>query len=306
MSLPDQSALRPRPCLGRKATVLAAALALALVAGPALAATGGAAPPGYPASAEARDVLPWLVAHTSVRPGAVIVISPQAVVSLDRVTRGADKTAPIAATVREELIDARLAERLHVRSTRLELDLDCAASLYRVRENTRFTLPDLKGDAVKKPAGDLWARLEDGTALFKVASVACAPGKAGPEEKTASPPVSSQAPAPARVSPGPPLPKAETPHPSPAPTGASQAVARAGPSFKVLLGSYSIEGNAHAAVADLTRGFPEPIKGRDVVVRKTSVKGKDYFAVAVLGFAARTDASAFCKAVHADDCLIRH
>jgi len=302
MSLSDQSAVFPHPGPTRKGMrtrLAAAALVAALGAGsPTLAAAPSSALPGYPASAEAREVLPWLAAHTSVRASDIVIISPQAVVSLDRVTRAADGAAPIEATVREELIDAALAERLHVRSTRVEVELDCGASIFRVRENTRFTLPDLKGDAVKRPATDDWARLEDGTAMFRVAHAACAT-KAGTETASAS--ASPQTPAPAKLSP-----TAPASNPEPArPAGTSQAVA-SGPSFKVWLGSYSTEGNAHAAVAGLTSGFPEPTKGRDVVVRKTSVRGKDYFAVAVLGFAVRTDASAFCKAVHADDCLIRH
>ena len=256
------------------------------------------APPGYPASAEQRDVLAWLSANTSVRPGDIVVVSPQAVVSLDGVARGADKTAPIDVIVREELIDAGLAERTHARSTRVQVQLDCAASMFRIRESTRFALPDLKGDAVNKPSSASWTRLEDGTAMVKVAHAACVNGDV--QMASASAPAPKAAPAVIKAAP-PPAPAALAPAVAPRP-GSTE------PSFWILLGSYSNKDNAHVAVTRLTRGFPGPIKGRDVVVHKTSVKGRDVFFVAVEGFPQRADASGFCKAVHAapDDCLIHH
>ena len=341
MTLPDQSAALPSD---QPVRTRLAAIALAIIAGllcsPASAADAvSSGPPGYPASGERGDVLTWLSAHTSVRPGDVVVISPQAVVSLDGVTRTADKTAPIDAIVREELIDVALAERTHARSTRVLVQLDCAASMFRIRENARFALPDLKGDAVKKTSTADWTRLEDGTVMVQVAHAACATGAPVPVVQAASgvtpPPVSKALASPATTT------KAEAPRMS-APTVASNAAApapkisaaatlakadapRAGappaptpavasrpspsePSYWILLGSYSNKDNAHVAVARLTRGNPGPVKGRDVVVHKASVNGREYFFVAVEGFAQRADASGFCKAVHAapEACLIHH
>ncbi len=329
MSLPDQSVPSPPvpsrsgPAPGDMRARLAAIAVAALVgiaAGrPALAAEDGVTDPapGYPASAATRDVMPWLASHTSVRAADIIAISPQAVVSLDGVIRGSDKSAPIAATVREELIDPGMAERLHARSTRVQVELDCAASLFRIRENTRFTLPDLKGGAEMRPSTDAWSPLEEGTTLFRVAHTACGTRPAHVQAASAPPPEAIPAPAapPAKASPPQALAKAEPPpQPTPPPPPAQPAraaiapAASSGPAFKVLLGSYSTEGNAHVAVAALNRSFPEPMKGRDVVVRKALVNGKDYFAVAVQGFVQHADASEFCKAIHAtpDACLIRH
>ncbi len=313
MSLPIQSAA---------IAVIAFSAAAVLGSGsPACADTAASLPPGFPASSEDRDVLTWLAAHTSVRPADVVVISPQAVVSMEGVTRGADKAAPIDAVVREELIDAALAERTHARSTRVNVELDCAASLFRIRESTRFTLPDLKGAAVMKASAGGWTHLQDGTVMLSVAHTACGTGAAPPAPAMASVPNPAPTPAPLQ---------ARAPAPAPAPVvkpsttvaaaspEAPRPVAAAAPAktspppsseptYWILLGSYSNTGNAHVAVAKLTRGYPGPVKGRDVVVRKTSVNGRDYFFVAVQGFRQRADASGFCKAVQAapEDCLIR-
>ena len=314
MILPDQSAALPsdQPVRAHLAAIALVVMASLLCpSAPAAAADAvSSAPPGYPASGERGDVLAWLSAHTSVRPGDVVVISPQAVVSLD-VTRGADKTAPIDAIVREELIDAGLAERTHARSTRVQVQLDCAASMFRILENTRFALPDLKGDAVKKTSAAGWTGLQDGTVMESVAHAACGPVAAGPVVQTAAAP--APAPAPKTVPAAATVIKAEAPHPAspPAPAPSPAAASRAGPtepSYWILLGSYSNKDNAHVAVARLTRGFPGPIKGRDVIVHKALVNGRDYFFVAVEGFSQRADASGFCKAVHAapDACLIHH
>ena len=310
----------------QSAAIAVIALSVASVLGsgsPARADGAASAAPGFPASTEDRDVLTWLAAHTSVRPADVVVISPQAVVSMEGVTRGADKAAPIDAVVREELIDAALAERTHARSTRVKVELDCAASLFRIRESARFTLPDLKGAAVMKASAGGWTHLEDGTVMLSVAHTACGNGAAPPVVSNVVPRAPAKAPAAtpvqARAATPAPAPVAktsttvatarpETPRPiaaaTPAKTSPSPSVE---PTYWILLGSYSSTGNAHVAVTKLTRGYPGPVKGRDVVVRKTSVNGRDYFFVAVQGFQQKADASGFCKAVQAApaDCLIR-
>ncbi len=309
MSLSDQSAATPF-AHGPKVAACAFAAVCSGWTGQATAEPVAIAAPAFPATAAAHDVLPWLAGHTSVRAGDIVVISPQAVVSLDRVAHGSDRTAPIVATVREELIDAALAERLHARSTRVDVELDCAAGVFRIRENTRFPLPDLKGDPVQRTPSADWTRLEDGTVMFSVAHAACGTGGPGSGAQLTS--VTAPASAPMAVSPVPAAARNETPRaPPPASPSATASAAKAsapGASFRVQLGSYSSAANAHVAVAELTRGHPGPIKGRDVVVHKMSVKGRDYFFVAVEGFAQRADASGFCKSVHAapDACLIRH
>ena len=87
--------------------------AAASFAAPASAAAGDPVDvePGYPASTAARDVMPWLAAHTSTRPGDIVAITPEAVVILDGINRGADVAAPALAIVREEVIDPAIAAR---------------------------------------------------------------------------------------------------------------------------------------------------------------------------------------------------
>ena len=271
----------PRSHMGRNVLRLPLA-AVALAAMSAFAATGQAAgavradsAPGYPVSTEESDVRTWIAAHTSVRPGDILVIAPGVVVALERVARAADAAAPVRITVHEELVDARLAEQAHIRSARIEIEVGCATGLTRIAGQTKFTLPDLKGDALSGGAAADWTRSGDGTPMQRIAKAACGEG-AG----TGSRPASS----------------AEAPHPG-----------AAGPSFEVLLGSYSTDANAHAAVASLVRNFPEPMQGREAIVHKAIAKGRDYFLVTVGGFGRRADAGSFCKAVHAApaDCLIR-
>jgi hypothetical protein len=328
MSLPERNAAL------RISAPTALALAAALgVVGPACAAVPAA---GYPASAQERDVLPWLSAHTSAHPGDVVALTPQAVVALDAVTHEPDQANLVDAAVREELIDAPLADHLHARSARIEVQVNCATGFYRIQQSTRFVLPDLKGDAVSTPMeGAGWTEPDPGTPMLKVARAACAKamaaqsgaaGSAEPGAPAPAPPAAAPAQASAATSSAPsaPTPPPEVPPPAPvkdtatsappkpaaqhvSPAASASASTPAGPMFEVHLGSYSTEANAHTAIAQLTRGFASPMQGHEAVVRKIPVGGRDLFLVTVQGFQEHADAASFCKAVHAApaDCLIR-
>ncbi len=307
-----------RPVMNPSTRSIAALAAVGLAAGwiCAPAAAAPAAPPDYPASAKAADVTPWLAAHTSLRQTDVIDITPEAVVALEGVKRGGETDAPALAVVREEIIDPKLAARLFTRSARLQVQLDCVKGAYRIQDRTRFTLPDLRGAQVKTASaapGD-WKPAGDGSVMAKVVHVACARPPSAPLPAAATVPIQPPIPIPIPA-PG----AAEPPHPQPASSPPPPAVvavvakparvpsAPAAAAFTVQLGSYSSAERAHQAAADLSRDFPKPMLGRAYSVRQASAKGRDYFLLTVGGFSGRSDAAAFCKAVHAEPsgCIIR-
>jgi cell division septation protein DedD len=230
-----------------------------------------------------------------------VVIAPQAVVAMTGLARGADATAPATATIHEEMIDPVLAGKMRARSARVEVEVRCTAGLFRIRSSKRFALPDLLGAITDGVPSD-WARVEDGTPMQLVAKAMCAPAAVAatgvvppPAAPIAVPPTF----APAAVG---------TAAPAPAPTtSAAPPAPRTGPAFRVQLGSFQVEDNAHSAVKNLATRYPGAMSGRSSSIGKMTVAGKSYFVVTIKGFTGHADAAGFCRTIHAApaDCIIR-
>jgi hypothetical protein len=118
-------------------------------------------------------------------------------------------------------------------------------------------------------------------------------------------------PAAAPTAPSPPKPAPAAPPPEPKPVAvAAAAPAKPAPAptpFRVQLGTYSTAENAKRAGADLKRDHAKAMGGYETLVDQSSGAGRGYFLLWVKGFAARADASAFCKAVDVapGGCIIR-
>ena len=75
----------------------------------------------------------------------------------------------------------------------------------------------------------------------------------------------------------------------------------------MVLGSFSVAGNAQAAADRLDHGFAEALAGRRPVIHPTNVGGRAYSVVTVAAFASANEASDFCGRIRPSklECAVR-
>ena len=242
----------------------------------AMTSLAHAAPsPDFPSSPAEADVLRLVGARTSITRASILAIDPRAVIALERETARADRQGVVSAEVREELIGADVAAKAQARSVLISLELDCAARRFRVLGRTLFVLPDLQGTARNEAGSQAWAAVEEAAPIGKAWRAGCDAGFTFPYAT-----------------------------PLRAPTAASPA----GPgAYQVVLGSFSVAGNAQAAADRLDHGFGEALQGRRPAIRPTTVGGRAYSVVSVGAFATADEASAFCGRIRPSklECAVR-
>ena len=231
---------------------------LALLAGgvlglfpPAAMAAGPPAPAAdYPASDRAEDVLKWTTAATSIKPAAVLAVTPQLVAALDKVQMAGEGL--VLASLREEVVDPLFAQKADGRSLTTNVEFDCRARRFRFMGEVTYPRPNLQGSPRYTDQSDGWAQVrEDGiigrlfaTVCPKPAVVVAAsapvatPAPAAPASSPASLPVSAP-PAPAVIrtaaltTPAPAAkPSPATPPPAAAPPFGQRAAAVTAPAMK--------------------------------------------------------------------------
>jgi len=278
-----------------------------LIGGAALAQAVG----DFPASTSEADILHWVAARTSIPRASILMLEPNAVVSLaSRSPPGAQGT-PAHAEVREELIgpDAK------TRSALFSVDLDCAGHRFRIVQRRTFPLPDLQGEGQVNPQPAPWTEVAEGAPVAKAWAAVCTSGFVFPfaGQQTASAATVVQGPiptAPSAIAPvakaaAPPAPRAPVrklaaassppaPKPSPPPEAAASPVA--GGPFEAVLGAYTVKDNAVAASAKLDKVLSAEMAGHRKSLVAATVKGQAYTVLTVSGFANPTDAADFCRA----------
>ena len=268
--------------LGNRARRLAAWLTgAAMLSGVGLA-HAAPVPGDFPSSAGETDVLRWVGSRTSINRAAILAIDPRAVIALERETAAADRPGVVSAEIREELIGTDVAGRAEARSVLISLELDCGARRFRILGRTLFTLPDLQGTARNEAGNQAWTAVDERAPIGKAWRAGCdtsfAFPYAGPRLQPAS------APALARV---------------PSATLAG--------SYQVVLGSFTVAGNAQAAADRLDHGFADALAGRRPRIRPTTISGRSYSVVSVATFASAGEASDFCGRIRLSklECAVR-
>ena len=234
-----------------------------------------APPPDFPSSSAEADVLRWLGARTSITRASILAIDPRAVIALERETARADREGVVSAEVREELIGADVAAKAQARSVLISLELDCGARRFRVLGRTLFALPDLQGTARNEAGSQAWAQVEETAPIGKAWRAGC--------DRSFTFPYASAS-------------RVQT---AAAPAG--------GGAYQVVLGSFSVAGNAQAAADRLDHGFTDALAGRRPAIHPTNVGGRAYSVVTVAAFASANEASDFCGRIRPSklECAVR-
>ncbi len=239
------------------------------------------AAPDFPASSGEADILRWVSARTSIARGAILAVSPQAVIALERET-GAGQGI-ISAEVREELIGADVASKAQARSVLISLELDCSARRFRILGRTLFGLPDLQGTARNEAGLQTWTTVEPAAPIGKAWQAGCDTGFVFPYAG----PGRVQTAAASRV--------------------AATPAAPAEGAYQVVLGSFTVAGNAQVAADRLDHGFADALAGRRPRIRPATIGGKAYSVVTVAAFASAGEASDFCGRIRTSklECSVR-
>lgn len=252
----------------------------------------------FPAAGDARSILQWLTANTSMNPAKVILAGPGSVVA---VTRADPPGAIRTALLRAEVIDPNLAVAGGYLSWAGEIEIDCQAPRYRYMELLRFPERDLLDIPKGAPSGE-WSRPAPSSDEGRIVSALCddrfrgpygfpvAAGKAGPAVTPSDLP--------------PQTPPAPTPEAAPSPMPRRSAVADG--DFTVQVASVSDREQALRLLRNLLEG-PLRARGLTSSVRQTAVDGRVFYRALLSGFASRTDAAAVCADLKGQgvDCFVR-
>jgi hypothetical protein len=313
------------------------ALALALISGPSAAlaqapAQGPATPPlTFPTSLEHGVLADWLRRETDLPPGAVVAISPLAVVAIVQ-TRPMASPEGFEVSVRAETIDAGFSRQEGIASWNATMKLACADRTFSMGEVTAHAARNLKGET--KPiqtalAG--WNPVTPGTMQGQIWSARCG-GDFTPPLAEPSRPAAQAAPSPPVAAPPRPEPApAASPKPNPAPTVAApprhETVAPpaaapkppspatkptpkpsgpARPSSAQVLSAPSSDEAARALTRLKTR-FASEMSGLSTSIVPVLADGKPRYRAVVSGFHDPAEAMAFCAKITAagGKCLAR-
>ena len=91
-------------------------------------------------------------------------------------------------------------------------------------------------------------------------------------------------------------------------TAASKLPAATGAgAYQVVVGSFTVAGNAQVAADRLDHGFAEALAGRRPRIRPATIGGKAYSVVTVAAFASAGEASDFCGRIKSSklECSVR-
>ena len=306
-------------------------MALALLVG---AGAGGAAEPAQ------KPLIDGFVAHSGLPRSAVVSVKPEIVVAIH--DRDALKPADGAQKVRlqGEAADEEMAERLGYRSMRSSVEINCETRRDRVVEMEVFPQHDLKGPGQKRPVPGGWVQPSEDAYLADVIRTVCrAPRPAAAEvvaqvatetpqlrpalDTATKPSPRPAASAPARAAKAVPPPlilaRSEPPGPAPArsdppaprlmavvaPAPASPSPARTPtPTLQAQVGALSSEAAARRALDKLSPTLPRGLSTR---VETATVGGRTYYRAMITGFAALSQAQAFCveQRSRAAPCMVR-
>jgi hypothetical protein len=151
---------------GRLMLLAGAAMALA----PALAMAAG--PPDFPASTSTEDVTKWAASATSIKPGAILAMTPQLVAALDKAQPAGEGL--VVATMREELIDKSFAARAEGRSLTTNIEFNCPGRQFRFMGEVTYPQPNLQGAPRYTEQAEGWYAVVDGGIIGKLFNTVCA------------------------------------------------------------------------------------------------------------------------------------
>jgi hypothetical protein len=315
---------------------LACALTLAAICGPAaaFAQTSAVETPAkdsliFPSSLEPTVLVDWLKRETNIPPGAVVAISPLAVVAITQ-TKPMASPEGFEVTVQAETVDAGFSRQEGLASWNATMKLACKDRTFSMGEVTAHTGRNLKGEtrpiqtalAGWNPVtpgtmqGQIWSARCDGdfkAPLAQTSKPMPAPAPASPPPATprlkptiAAPPPVSSPPTPApKPAPAPATPVAKPPA-AKAPTSPAKSTGPSRPASAQILSAPSSD-EAARALTKLKSKLGSEMSGLSTSVVPVLADGKPRYRAIVSGFRNPAEAMAFCEKVTAagGKCLAR-
>jgi hypothetical protein len=295
----------PLSCVLTLATICGPSTALAQV--PAKGAPAKEAL-NFPASLEPGVLVDWLKRETNIPPGAVVAISPLAVVAIIQ-TKPMASPEGVEVTVRAETVDAGFSRQEGLASWDATMKLACKDRTFSMGEVTAHSGRNLKGESRPiQTALTGWNPVTPGTMQGQIWNARCGGDFKAPLSDALKPaPAAPTAPAPAPARPPaaspPPVAVPSAPAPKPAPPAAKPPPSPVKPasgrasSAQILSAPSSDE--ASRALTRLKSRLASEMAGLSTSVVAVQTDGKTRYRAIVSGFQSPGDASRFCDKVTA-------